>query len=95
MKKALVAGAVILAVAFASPALAATKKKAKVDASTCQSMMQQLDDAIASHASDPKIDSAKKQREEGDKACSAKKYYTGVKHLRLGLKDLGVKPVHK
>ena len=93
MKTALVAGAVILAVAFASPAFA--KKKMKVDASTCQSMMQQLDDAITSHANDPKIAAAKKQREEVNKACSAKTYHTGVKHLRLGLKDLGVTPVNK
>ena len=92
MKTALVAGAVILAVAFASPALA--KKKMKVDAGTCQSMLQQLDDAIASHASAPKIEAAKKDRAAGAANCSAGKYAIGARQYRAGLRALGVSPVH-
>ncbi|MGB8275299.1 MAG: hypothetical protein WCF16_08550 [Alphaproteobacteria bacterium] len=96
MKKALMLSAVVLAVAFSLPAAAAMKKgHVKADATTCQSMMQQLDDAITSHATSPKIDSAKKHRADGEAACTAGKFSAGVKQYRLGMRELGVKPMRK
>jgi len=38
---------------------------------------------------------AKKLKSDGDQACGASKFKEGVKKYQAGLKDLGVKPVHK
>lgn len=93
MKKSLVAVAALAAIALASPAFAAGKSKATAD--TCASYAKQLDDAISTHASAPKLDAAKKDKADGDAACSARKFGDGVKKYRAGLKALNVKPVRK
>lgn len=97
MKKLLAVAVAIVAISLAVPALAATKSKSKsaATAETCQAYAQQLDQAIGSHADAAKLEQAKKLKGEGDAACNAGKFGAGVKKYRLGLKDLGVKPVRK
>jgi hypothetical protein len=95
MKRLLAVAVAIVALGLAVPALAATKSKATATAETCQSYAQQLDQAMSSHAGAPKLGLAKKLKGDGDAACSAGKFGAGVKKYRLGLKDLGMKPVRK
>lgn len=97
MKKTLAAVAAFaaLGLALAAPADAATKSKSKATADTCASYSKQLDDAISTHASSPKLAAAQKAKSDGDAACGANKYAAGVKDYKKGLKDLGVKPVRK
>ena len=95
MKKTFAAIAAIAVLGLAVPALAATKTKSHATADTCSSYAKQLDDAISTHADAPKLNQAKKAKEIGDKDCGAKKFSAGVKQYKLGLRDLGVKPVRK
>jgi len=97
MKKTLAAVAALaaLGLAFAAPADAATKSKSKATADTCASYAKQLEDAIGTHGSSPKLADAQKAKSDGDAACSGSKFAAGVKDYKKGLKDLGVKPVRK
>jgi len=93
MKRSAAVVAALAALSFAAPALATTTSK--VTRESCRSYAQQMEDAIRTHASAPKLDQARKLKSRGDKACGAGKYGTGVKSYKIGLKDLGVKPVRK
>ncbi len=90
-----VAAFVALGLAVAAPADAATKSKSKATADTCASYAKQLDDAISTHGSSPKLADAQKAKSDGDAACGANKFATGVKDYKKGLKALAVKPVRK
>jgi len=94
MKKTLAAVAALAAfgLALAAPADA---KSPKATADTCASYAKQLEDAIGTHGSSPKLADAQKAKSDGDAACSGGKFSTGVKDYKKGLKDLGVKPVRK
>lgn len=96
MKKTLAAVAALAALGLALAAPADAKSKApKATADTCASYAKQLEDAIGTHGSSPKLADAQKAKSDGDAACSGGKFATGVKDYKKGLKDLGVKPVRK
>ena len=95
MKRTLAVIAAIAALGMAVPAMAATKAKYHVTAQSCRSYAKQLDSAISTHANAPKLAKAKKAKKAGDAACGAKRYSKGVRQYKLGLRDLGVKPVRK
>ena len=96
MKKTLAAVAALAALGLALAAPADAKSKApKATADTCASYAKQLEDAIGTHGSSPKLADAQKAKSDGDAACSGGKFATGVKDYKKGLNDLGVKPVRK
>lgn len=77
------------------PAMTAPKKVAKKHKkapASCASLERQLDSAIKRHAKSANIENAKKMREEGHAACTAKDQKGGMAKLQQGLKELGVKP---
>lgn len=82
-----------LALAVASPGHAATAKTLKADADMCQTYQHRADDALAANPNAKKIESAKTEREAGEKACEAGQFDSGIKHYKAALRDLGVKAV--
>ncbi len=61
----------------------------RVDMASCQALMKQVDTAIATHATSPKLSLAKKQRMAGENACLDGSYGEGQAMLKGALKDLG------
>jgi hypothetical protein len=66
--------------------------KPKPTGASCALLQQQLDGAIATHASAPRLASAQAYSISGQRKCSGGDYVGGVKDLTKGLKALRLRP---
>jgi hypothetical protein len=62
-------------------------------AADCQSLLHQFDVAWPAHRDATRAASARRSRDLGEADCAQNHFADGVRHLRRGLHDIGVKPV--
>jgi len=86
-------------IAFSPLAMAAgtgttqhAKNSSTAAAARCTALEGQFDAAFPAHQNAPKAAAAKSLRGEAEKACAAHNYASGIRQLRLALKDIGVAP---
>ena len=82
------------AVGVAGCAYAATPAATQTeDMKTCQTLMNQFDQAVGAHNQAPKLIEARAKRSSAETSCKAGNYKSGISDIRGALNDIGVKPV--
>jgi hypothetical protein len=85
------AAAVTLLAAHSAFAAEMSRNTHTPNASTCQSLETQYDNAAKMHAKAPKFKEAQAAHAEGMRLCGEGKFADGTAKLHSALKDLGVK----
>jgi len=100
MNTRMIVPALLSAVMFSTPVLAAgayeaapqaQKTAAMTPADQCRSLETQFDAAIKTHGTAAKASEAKAMRTEGGNLCASGKQADGIVKLEQALRDLGVK----